>query len=182
MTLANKVAQFDLDSDLVNAWVHGPASGAGSTITTDSGPVRTPAKLIADQDAAINLAAEGVLAAATSYSEAALASLNDFRGRYYGALASNPTLDPLGAALTVGDMYLHIGTNRMRTYAGGGAWTAVGSAATGGDSDQVFLETNKNVTTNYTISTGFNAVSAGPVSIDLGVTVTVPVGSVWTIV
>ena len=47
MSLTNKVAQFDTDSDLVNAWVHGPATGAGSTITTNSGTVDTPAKLIA---------------------------------------------------------------------------------------------------------------------------------------
>lgn len=51
MSLTNKVAQFDADSDLVNAWVHGPASGAGSTVTTESGTVRTPAKLIADNEA-----------------------------------------------------------------------------------------------------------------------------------
>lgn len=51
MSLTNKVAQFDADSDLVNAWVHGPASGAGSTVATGSGTVRTPAKLIADNEA-----------------------------------------------------------------------------------------------------------------------------------
>lgn len=51
MSLTNKVAQFDADSDLVNAWVHGPASGVGSTVTTESGTVRTPAKLIADNEA-----------------------------------------------------------------------------------------------------------------------------------
>lgn len=60
MTLANKVAQFDIDSDLVNAWLHGPASGTGSTITTDSGTVDTPAKLIADKNAEINLAAQNL--------------------------------------------------------------------------------------------------------------------------
>lgn len=48
MSLPNKVAQFDEDSDLAHSWVHGPATGAGSTITTDSGVVDTPAKLIAD--------------------------------------------------------------------------------------------------------------------------------------
>lgn len=53
MSLANKVAQFDIDSGLINAWVHGPASGVGSTITTDSGVVRTPAKLIDDLDIVI---------------------------------------------------------------------------------------------------------------------------------
>jgi hypothetical protein len=61
MSLTNKVAQFDADSDLVNAWVHGPASGAGSTITTDSGTVRTPAKLIADIESAVVNASENLV-------------------------------------------------------------------------------------------------------------------------
>ena len=48
MSLTNKVAQFDADSDLVNAWVHG---GVTDSITTDSGVVASPAKLIADTSA-----------------------------------------------------------------------------------------------------------------------------------
>ncbi len=66
MSLTNKVAQFDADSDLVNAWVHGPATGVGSTVTTDSGSVRTPAKLISDLEASINISADGVLALSTA--------------------------------------------------------------------------------------------------------------------
>ncbi len=38
MSLPNKVAQFDLDSNLVNEWVHG---GPTTSIITDSGPVRS---------------------------------------------------------------------------------------------------------------------------------------------
>ena len=53
MSLINKVAQFDADSDLVNEWVHG---GPTVSITTDSGLVRSPAKLIADLNASINVA------------------------------------------------------------------------------------------------------------------------------
>ena len=56
MSLTNKVAQFDADSDLVNAWVHGPATGVGSTVTTDSGTVATPAKLMHD----INSSLQGI--------------------------------------------------------------------------------------------------------------------------
>lgn len=58
MSLTNKVAQFDADSDLVNAWVHG---GPTTSITTDSGLVRSPAKLIADLNTSINVDADGVL-------------------------------------------------------------------------------------------------------------------------
>lgn len=64
----------------------------------------------------------------------------------------------------------------------GTAWGAVGGGATGGGSDDIFVENGQTVTTNYTITTNKNAMSAGPITVDTGVTVTVPNGSVWTIV
>jgi hypothetical protein len=64
----------------------------------------------------------------------------------------------------------------------GTAWSSVGGGATGGGSDDVFYENGQNVTANYTITSGKNAMSAGPITVDSGVTVTVPSGSVWTIV
>jgi len=45
-----------------------------------------------------------------------------------------------------------------------------------------FFESAINVTSDYTISSGYNAMSPGPISINSGVTVTVPSGSVWTVV
>lgn len=38
------------------------------------------------------------------------------------------------------------------------------------------------ISVSSTIETGFNALSAGPVTVDSGVTVTVPSGSTWTVV
>jgi hypothetical protein len=38
------------------------------------------------------------------------------------------------------------------------------------------------IDTSYTIGTGFNGMSAGPVTVDSGITVTVSSGSVWTVV
>jgi hypothetical protein len=64
----------------------------------------------------------------------------------------------------------------------GTAWSSVGGGATGGGADTVFLENSNTVTTNYTLSTGKNAVSAGPVTINAGATVTVPSGASWVIV
>ena len=64
----------------------------------------------------------------------------------------------------------------------GTAWGAVGAGATGGGSNAVFYENDQTVTTNYTITSGKNAMTAGPVTINSGITVTVPSGSVWTIV
>ena len=64
----------------------------------------------------------------------------------------------------------------------GSAWGAVGGGATGGGNDEVFIENGQTVTTNYTITTGKNAGTFGPITIDSGVTVTVPSGSVWSII
>lgn len=64
----------------------------------------------------------------------------------------------------------------------GAAWGAVGGGATGGGSDDVFVENGQTVTTNYSITSGKNAMSAGPVTVGSGIIVTVPVGSSWVIV
>jgi hypothetical protein len=64
----------------------------------------------------------------------------------------------------------------------GSAWGKVGGGATGGGTDDVFIENGQTVNTNYTITTNKNAVSAGPITIASGITVTVPSGSNWAIV
>ena len=40
---------------------------------------------------------------------------------------------------------------------------------------------NATVNTSYTIPTGYNAISAGPIAVASGITVTIPSGSVWVI-
>ena len=60
--------------------------------------------------------------------------------------------------------------------------TAGGGGATGGGSDEVFYENSQTVTTSYTITNGKNAMAAGPITINSGVTVTVGSGETLTIV
>ena len=55
------------------------------------------------------------------------------------------------------------------------------SGATGGGSDQVFIENDKVVTTSYAIPSTKNAMTTGPVTINSGVTITVPTDSRWVI-
>lgn len=74
------------------------------------------------------------------------------------------------------NIYVSYPTQVINLTAGGGA------AATGGGSDQVFFENGQTVTTSYTIPAGKNAMSAGPITIADGATVTVPSGTSWTIV
>ena len=63
----------------------------------------------------------------------------------------------------------------------GSNWGSLGGAG-GSGGDAVFYENDQNVTTNHSVSSGKNAMSAGPITIDNGVLVTVPNGSVWTVV
>ena len=64
----------------------------------------------------------------------------------------------------------------------GTAWGAIGGGATGGGSDNVFYENDQTVSTDYTLTSNKNAMSAGPITIASGITVTVPAGSNWSIV
>ncbi len=75
------------------------------------------------------------------------------------------------------------GTVTATAFAGdGSALTGIAAGAGGGGSDEIFWENGQNVTTNYTITNGKNAMSAGPITVDSGVTVTVGAGEVWTVV
>jgi len=64
----------------------------------------------------------------------------------------------------------------------GTAWVPVTGGATGGGNDQIFFQNGQAVTTDYSIPSAKNAMSAGPITVNSGITVTIPSGSVWTIV
>ena len=68
------------------------------------------------------------------------------------------------------------------TSTGSGFIMAPSTGATGGGTDQVFINNDQYVTTDYSIPSGKNAGTFGPITVNDGVTVTVPSGSVWTVV
>jgi hypothetical protein len=69
---------------------------------------------------------------------------------------------------------------RIAVEAAGGS--TGGKAPTGGNTFGVFYENDQVMVTDYTITTGRNAMSAGPITVNPGVVLTVPAGSVYTIV
>jgi hypothetical protein len=75
------------------------------------------------------------------------------------------------------------GTVTATSYAGdGSSLTGIAAGAGGGGSDEIFWENDQNVTTNYTITNNKNAMSAGPITVNSGITVTVGSGETWTVV
>ena len=59
---------------------------------------------------------------------------------------------------------------------------AAGSPVGGASTNTVFFENDKVVAVNYQITSTKNAMTAGPISINSGIGVTVPSGCSWTIV
>ena len=57
-----------------------------------------------------------------------------------------------------------------------------GGGATGGGTDKIFYNNGQTVTTAYTVPSGENAMSAGPVSVNTGINVTLTGTSEWVIV
>ena len=93
-----------------------------------------------------------------------------------GGTSSSPTT---GVGISAGSSALvswDSTTSDFTVVAGGG------SGATGAGGDQIFIENGQTVTTSYSIPSGKNAGSFGPITVNSGVTVTVPSGSVWTVV
>ena len=83
----------------------------------------------------------------------------------------------IGGGTTVGP------SSGIVTYFGDGSQlTGVGGAVGGATTNAVFYENDNSVDVSYTITSGKNAMAAGPIEIKSGVTVTVPSGSFFTIV
>ena len=74
---------------------------------------------------------------------------------------------------------ISVSGNQLTASGGGGGG---GGGATGGGSDEVFYENDQTVTTNYTITASHNAVTAGPITVNNGITITVPSGARWVVV
>ena len=89
---------------------------------------------------------------------------------------------PLAADMQTNEIAINSADRVIYTKDGTGLVVAIGSGATGGGGDQIFVQNGQTVTTSYTIPTNFNAMSTGPITINSAVVVTVPANSVWAII
>ena len=135
----------------------------------------------------LNALASGNLAIASGNAGIALAST---------ALASgNAALSRAATALASGNAGIAVGLAGVRQIIAGSGVTlspaggsgvvtvhASGFSPVGSGTERVFFENQIHVSGSYTITSGCNAGSFGPITVASGVVVTVPNGSVWTIV
>jgi len=97
------------------------------------------------------------------------------RGGTSASFTTGVEIEAGSSALVAWDSTISPSGDFIKVAGGGG-----GASGTGGD--QIFFENDLTVTGSYTIPTGKNAGTFGPVTINSGVTVTVPSGSVWSVV
>ena len=64
----------------------------------------------------------------------------------------------------------------------GTAWGNIGGGAEGPPGDQVVYYNDKAFTADYEIETERNGMSAGPITVEAGVTITVPDGARWVVI
>jgi hypothetical protein len=85
----------------------------------------------------------------------------------------------------VDGMLSYVGGGTVEVYVGGtvAAWTAVsGGGGSGNVADDTIQPNFNTISNNYTFPDNYNGVSAGPITIASGATVTVGTASAWSIV
>ena len=104
---------------------------------------------------------------------------------------SGATLDGSGIKVSTGATISPIGNASFTgivtasSFSGDGSSLSnlpAGAPVGGASTNTVFFENDTAVAVNYQITSGKNAMSAGPIAINAGIAVTVPSGSSWTIV
>jgi hypothetical protein len=162
---------------------------AASAVSTFGGT------LIDDADATTARTTLGLGTAATTAS-------TDYATAAQGILADNasPLATTVFKTSSTGSAHLPGGTTAQREGAAiagyirfnsdsgsfegytGSVWGSIGGGGGGGASaGGAIYENNNSITTNYTLTTNKNGITASPLTIASGVTVTIPTGSRWVV-
>jgi hypothetical protein len=172
ITAANNTANTAIaTANSANATANGIAGTANTALTNSSSAVTTAGTALSTAN----------LTAASSLQKAGdtiTGSINNTSTGYFdlpvGSTAQRPGSPNSGMIRYNSDIAQFEGY--------GSAWGTIGGGAKGSGSDQVFFENDQTVSASYTITSGKNAMTAGPVTVQTGATVVVLSGSSWTIV
>jgi cytoskeletal protein CcmA (bactofilin family) len=147
----------------------GTINNGSSTITT-SGVVTSGSLLVADA---------GTIGSASDTDAIAISSAGQVSLSATNALKLNVGTTAQRPSNAAGLIRYNSTLGQFEGYTS--AWGGLGGGATGGGADQVFVENSDDVTVDYTITSGKNAMSVGPITVEAGVVVTIPSGSRWVI-
>lgn len=86
---------------------------------------------------------------------------------------------PLTTDLQIGELAINLTDNKLYTKDSSSNILQINQGAP--VANGAIYENSQTITSNYTITSGKNAMSAGPITINSGVTVTVPSGSNWVV-
>lgn len=167
------------------------ASGSATTATTQATTATTQAtnasaSATAAAASATSASTSATAAASSASAAASSAASIDIATYVRRDSATGAATVPAGTTaqrpgtVAVGQFRFNSTLGKFEGY-NGAAWGAVGGGATGGSSDAVFVENDRAVTANYTITASKNAMSTGPITVNSGITVTVPTGSRWVV-
>ena len=168
-----------------------PGSGASVFVTLigSATSVNVPAtNSIVESAIQTNVVSEGKLKITNSPSAGKFLQ-TDGSGNMSWQDATTPVLTSRGDILTrsaSAETRLALGTNGQTLQSNGTdiVWADSAAGATGGNNgaNKIFWENEQTVTHDYTITAARNAGSFGPITINNGVTVTIPNNSNWTII
>lgn len=173
-TAANTVTARSIGVSGTGLTVSNADGVAGNpTVTSNATNLNTASTIVA-RDASGNFTAGTLTLTSFSYTGNPTSTSTGAFQVPFGTTAQRPTA-------ATGQVRFNSSLTQFEGY-NGTAWGKIGGGATGGGADDVFIENGQTVTTNYTLTTGKNAVSAGPITVNAGITVTVPSGASWVIV
>ena len=128
------------------------AATSATTATTQASNASTSASNASTSATTATTQASNASTSAAS----ALTYLNTFKGQYFGSLASDPTVDPLGDPLNAGDLYWNSTSSEVRIYSGS-VWTAAYLPASG----YATSGANSNITSLSGLTTALSVAQGG---------------------
>jgi len=164
--------------------------GAGNLVWSSSGIPAYTAKGQIEVGTGVGTSALQNVGANTSF---LVADSSTATGVAYTSSLTSAALLPVGnnttqrpAAPVLGQVRYNTTDGEFEGYGGSpAAWGPLGGMPTGAGGDKIFYLNSQIVTTNYTLPIAplaKNSVTAGPITINAGVTVTVPAGQSWSVV
>ena len=166
-----------------SSWANTTLNDIAATLTDSvaaDGQTPMTGNLDLNTHKAVNLVAGSVAGDAIEYTQFTTAFVNPvFTGTGFMLIPKGTTAERPVSPVN-GEIRYNTTTSQFEGYQGG-AWGQLGGGATGGGPDEVFVENGVTVTTNYTLSTGKNAESVGPITVNSGITVTIPSTQRWVI-